>query len=218
MDAQTFVKELEAANQVALARLAMSGDGDPVVVQPTTELQQLLQVALNNEISVSELAAAWMPATRETDVKIALAQQTGDEANHFALIEGRLHALGISTAGYVPPALNPLFAYLRSLETTVERIAAGQFTLESIAYQVNERFMKYCELLGDADTVKLYQHRIQPDELHHHRLGKQLLEKYAVTPETQERARMAAAKTIEIAQQVRVLATQKLGTSCFPGC
>lgn len=215
MDAQTFVKELEAANQAALAKL---GDGGPVVLQPTAELQQLLQVALNNEISVSELAAAWMPSTRETDVKIALAQQTGDEANHFALIEGRLNALGISTAGYVPPALNPLFAYLRSLETTVERVAAGQFTLESIAYRVNERFMKYCELLGDPDTVKLYQHRIQPDELHHHRLGKQLLEKYAVTPEAQERARQAAAKTIEIAQQVRLLATQKLGTSCFPGC
>lgn len=215
MDAQTFVQELEGANQAALATL---GGDEPIVAQTPVELQQLLQVALANEISVSELAAAWMPSTRETDVKIALAQQTGDEANHFSLIEGRLSALGISTAGFVPPALNPLFAYLRSLEATVERIAAGQFTLESIAYRVNERFMKYCELLGDQDTVKLYQHRIQPDELHHHRLGKTLLEKYAVAPEAQERARRAAAKTIELAQQVRLLATQKLGTSCFPGC
>jgi hypothetical protein len=159
-----------------------------------------------------------MPTTKEADVKIALAQQTGDEANHFVLIEGRLKALGISTSGYVPPGLNPLFAYLRSLETTVERIAAGQFTLESIAYRVNESFMRYCGAAGDQDTVKLYQHRIQPDELHHHKLGKQLLEKYAVTPEAQERARAAAVKTLEIAQQVRLLASQKLGTSCFPGC
>ena len=215
MDAQTFVNELEATNQAALAQF---GEAEPILAQTPVELQQLLQVALANEISVSELAAAWMPSTRETDVKIALAQQTGDEANHFSLIEGRMNALGISTAGFVPPALNPLFAYLRSLETTVERIAAGQYTLESIAYSVNERFMKYCELLGDQDTVKLYQRRIQPDELHHHRLGKRLLERYAVTPEAQERARQAAAKTLEIAQQVRLLATQKLGTSCFPGC
>ena len=215
VDAQTFVNELEAANQAALAQF---GEAEPILAQTPVELQQLLQVALANEISVSELAAAWMPSTRETDVKIALAQQTGDEANHFSLIEGRMNALGISTAGFAPPALNPLFAYLRSLETTVERIAAGQFTLESIAYRVNERFMKYCELLGDQDTVKLYQHRIQPDELHHHRLGKALLEKYAVTPEAQERARQAAARTLEIAQQVRLLAAQKLGTSCFPGC
>ena len=215
MDAQTFVNELEATNQAALAQF---GEAEPILAQTPVELQQLLQVALANEISVSELAAAWMPSTRETDVKIALAQQTGDEANHFSLIEGRMNALGISTAGFAPPALNPLFAYLRSLEATVERIAAGQFTLESIAYRVNERFMKYCELLGDQDTVMLYQRRIQPDELHHHRLGKMLLEKYAVTPEAQERARQAAARTLEIAQQVRLLATQKLGTSCFPGC
>lgn len=215
MDSETFVKELEASNQVVLAKLS---DGETAVAKPTAQLQQLLQVALNNEISVSELAAAWMPTTPEADVKIALAQQTGDEANHFTLIEGRLKALHISTADYAPPALNPLFAYLRSLETTVERIAAGQFTLESIAYRVNEQFMKYCEALGDQETVKLYQRYIQPDELHHHQLGEQLLRKYAVTPEAQERARAAAARTLDIAQQVRLLATEKLGTSCFPGC
>ncbi len=218
MDSKTFVKELEETNLQSREGVLAGLEEEPVAAQPTAELRQLLQVALNNEISVSELAAAWMPTTREMDVKIALAQQTGDEANHFTLIAGRLQALDISTADYAPPALNPLFAYLRSLETTVERIAAGQFTLESIAYRVNERFMKYCAALGDQETVKLYQHRIQPDELHHHRLGKQLLEKYAVTPEAQERARTATARTLEIAQQVRLLATQKLGTSCFPGC
>lgn len=215
METQTFVKDLEAANQAALAKF---GDDEPILAQTPVELRPLLQIALANEISVSELAAAWMPSTHEVDVKIALAQQTGDEANHFSLIEGRLNALGIAPADFSPPAINPLFAYLRSLETTVERIAAGQFTLESIAYRVNERFMKYCELLGDQETVKLYQHRIQPDELHHHRLGKMLLEKYAITPEAQERARQAAAKTLEMALQVRLLATQKLGTACFPGC
>jgi hypothetical protein len=111
-----------------------------------------------------------------------------------------------------------LFAYLRSLETTVERIAAGPFTLESIAFQVNEQFMKYCERMGDQETVLLYQKRIQPDELHHHRLGAILLEKYATTPELQQRAREASAKTLQMARQMRFVAAQKLGTACFPGC
>ena len=60
--------------------------------------------------------------------------------------------------------------------------------------------------------------RIQPDELHHHRLGRMLLEKYATTPEAQQRAREAAAKTLEISRQVRLLAAETLGTACFPGC
>ena len=216
MGSQTFVKELEASNQALLSKFGDAGlpggETSPVEVKP------LLQIALANEISVSELAAAWMPSTPEVDVKIALAQQAGDEANHFSLVEGRLNALGIPTADFVPPERNLLFAYLRSLETTVERVAAGQFTLESIAYRVNERFMNYCAQLGEHDTVKLYQNRIQPDELHHHHLGKMLLEKYAITPDAQQRARQAASKTLEIALELRLLTTQQLGTACFPGC
>jgi hypothetical protein len=216
MDSKTFVKELEAANQATLAELR--GSGALTAEGALIPLPSLLQVALANEISVSDLAAAWMPSTHETDVKITLAQQVGDEADHFRLVEGRLNALGVSTAGFISPAVNPLFAYLRSLETTVERIAAGPFTLESIAYQVNEQFMKYCEVHSEQETVLLYQKRIQPDEMHHHRLGAALLEKYAVTPELQQRAREAAAKTLQMARQMRLLTAQKLGTACFPGC
>lgn len=222
MDNKTFVKELEAVNQSVLKEFAGIDSGGSDATAGTAEgahnLPRLLQIALANEISVSELAAAWMPTTPETDVKITFAQQVGDEADHFRLVEGRLHALGVSTAAFLPPALNPLFTYLRSLETTVERIAAGPFTLESVAFQVNEQFMRFCEQAGETETVWLYQKRIQPDELHHHELGKKLLEKYALTPEDQQRARHAAARTLEMARQVRVLTTQKLGTACFPGC
>ena len=222
MDSKTVVKELETANQALLAELAgmnrSAGEAAGATAEGAINVPRLLQVALANEISVSELAAAWMPSTPEADVKITFAQQVGDEADHFRLVEGRLNALGISTAEFLPPALNPLFSYLRSLETTVERIAAGPFTLESIALQVNEEFMKYCEQAGEKETVLLYQKRIQPDELHHHQLGQKLLEKYAITPEDQQRARQAASKTLDLGRQVRLLTAQKLGTACFPGC
>jgi hypothetical protein len=225
MDSKTFVKELEAANQAALAELGDAGQsrlgaGKPAgaTAEAAINVPRLLQIALANEISVSDLAAAWMPSTAEADVKITFAQQVGDEADHFRLVEGRLNALGVSTAEFIPPALNPLFSYLRSLETTVERIAAGPFTLESIAFQVNEEFMKFCEQAGEQETVLLYQKRIQPDEKHHHLLGAALLEKYAVTPEAQQRAREATRRTLELARQVRLLTAQKLGTACFPGC
>ena len=49
----------------------------------------------------------------------------------------------------------PLFDYLRSLSTTVERVAAGLFTLESIADAVNENFMAFCHQRGDAETVRI---------------------------------------------------------------
>ena len=217
MDGKTFVRELEASNQVQLAQL---GEMTTLVgeASPPVDIVRLLKIALANEISVSELAAAWMPSTAEWDIKITLAQQAGDEARHFQLVETRLAQLGVSLADFSPPAENPLFAYLRSLQTPVEKIAAGQFTLESLAYKVNESFIHYCEQFGDAKTAKMYKNLIQPDELHHHQLGKMLLEKYATTAETQRLAREAAAKTLDIAADLRRSAAQKLGTQCFPGC
>jgi hypothetical protein len=126
--------------------------------------------------------------------------------------------MGLSLRDFEPPPVNPLFEFLRSLQMPVEKIAAGQFTLESLAYKVNDNFLRHCELVGDQETAELYRRHIQPDELYHHQLGRRLLEKYATTVEAQEHARQAAIKTLEIALQLRASAAQKLGTACFPGC
>jgi uncharacterized ferritin-like protein (DUF455 family) len=177
----------------------------------------LLQVALANEINVSELAAAWMPTTREIDVKLAFARQAGDEAGHFQLVAERLTALGFDVGNFVQTD-SPLFQYLRGLTTTVERIAAGLFTLESIAYGVNENFMAFCAQRGDAETVRIYREYIQPDEQAHQRLGQHLLAKYAATPELQQLAQATVGRLLEIAGATRATAAARLGTACFPGC
>jgi len=211
-----FVDQLEAWKAERLAPIVGAGRtsladgaaGDPA---------QLLQIALANEINVSELAATWMPTTRELDVKLAFARQAGDEAGHFQLVADRLAQLGFDVATFAP-ADSPLFQYLRSLTTTVERIAAGLFTLESIAYSVNENFMAFCEQRGDAETVRIYREYIQPDEHAHQQLGQRLLARYATTPELQHEARATVARLLELAGATRATAAARLGTACFPGC
>ncbi len=178
----------------------------------------MLQIALANEISVSELAAAWMPNTPEVDVKIAFARQAGDEAGHFQLVADRLMGLGFDVAGFRPPASSPLFDYLRGLSTTVERVAAGLFTLEAIAYGVNENFMAFCSQRGDAETVRIYREYIQPDEQRHQQLGRQLLAKYATESALQERAKDVVGKVLEITAAARAQAAERMGSACFPGC
>ena len=173
MDAIAFVQELETFKAERLTPIVGAGrtslaDGAP------GDAKKMLQVALANEISVSELAAAWMPSTTEIDVKLAFARQAGDEAGHFQLVAERLSALGFDVAGFRTPGENPLFQYLKGLSTTVERIAAGLFTLESIAYAVNENFMTFCDRRGDAETVRIYREYIQPDERAHQQLGQRL--------------------------------------------
>jgi uncharacterized ferritin-like protein (DUF455 family) len=214
--AMAFVDELESWKSERLApivgagRLSLSDDAPGSATQ-------LLQVALANEINVSELAAAWMPSTRELDVKLAFARQAGDEAGHFQLVADRLTALGFDVATFAQ-ADNPLFQYLRGLTSTVARVAAGLFTLESIAYGVNENFMAFCERRGDTETVRIYREYIQPDEQAHQLLGRRLLARYATTPELQQVARDTVGRLLELSGATRASAAARLGTACFPGC
>ena len=216
MDAIQFIQELETFKSDRLFPIVGAGRTSLTGGTPG-DAKKMLQVALANEISVSEVAAAWMPTVPEIDVKLALARQAGDEAGHFHVVADRLAALGFDVAGFAMSD-NPLFQYLKGLSTTVERVAAGLFTLESIAYAVNENFIKFCELRGDAETVRIYQEYIQPDERAHQQLGQRLLAKYATTPELQRVARETVGEVLEIAATGRAKAAERMGTACFPGC
>src|SRR4029450_2416721 len=116
----------------------------------------------------------------------------------------------------------PLFQYLDSLETTVERVAAGQVTREAIAVVKKRQFIEFCERAGggapagargavgvvthrqfiecweragDRATATLYQDVIEPDERFHHELGRSILLRLATTPEAQAAGRRPAART-----------------------
>lgn len=216
METTAFVQELEAFKAERLS--GMAGAGQTSLGGGPADAKRLLQVALANEINVSELAAGWMPGATELDVKIAFARQAGDEAAHFQLVADRLAVLGFDVASFKQPLENPLFEYLRGLSSTVERVSAGLFTLESIAYAVNESFIALCDERGDAETARIYRAYIQPDERAHQELGQRLLAKYADTPELQRTARETVAKVLDLAAAGRAQAAQRLGTACFPGC
>jgi uncharacterized ferritin-like protein (DUF455 family) len=215
---EAFVEALARANAARLAELAeKSAAGAPAAA---LTVAALLKLALRNEYEAADLAAAWMADTPELDAKLALARQCGDEAKHYRWIEERLGALGADLTGFDPaaPGPSPLLAHLRTLRGTVERAAAGQFTREAIAVARNEVFAAFCDERGDGVTAALYRDRIQPDERHHHELGRRLLLKYAVTEEAQSRARAAAAETLRIADEIQELARLKAGICRAPGC
>jgi uncharacterized ferritin-like protein (DUF455 family) len=217
MNSQEFVAALERENRTLLDALAeKSAAGEA----PRLGIAALLKLALRNEYEATELAAAWLTDTPELDAKLAFARQCGDEARHYRLIEERLRALGEDLAGFDPraPGPSPLLAHLRTLGSTVERAAAGPFTREAIAVARNEVFAAFCEERGDRETAALYRERIQPDEQHHHELGRRLLLEYADTPEAQARARAAAQSTLRVADEVQELARLKAGVSRAPGC
>ncbi len=219
MTAEEFVRALGAETALLLGRLAPDQTLKPEVEGELTVVN-LLKVALKNEIEATEIAARWLVTTDDLEVKLALARQVGDEARHYRLVAERLRALGFDPRGFDPLArgYGALFDYLATLRTTVERVAAGQFTREAIAIVKNRQFIAFCEAAGDRETAALYRDVIEPDERHHHELGRTLLLRLATTDEAQAAARRAAQRTLELAEELQRAALATAGIHHAPGC
>jgi uncharacterized ferritin-like protein (DUF455 family) len=219
MTAEEFVTRLDAETQRLLSRLAPDDTLKPEVEGPLNVLN-LLKVALKNELEATEIAARWLVTTEDIPVKLAFARQVGDEAKHYRMIAERLRGLGFDPGSFDPlgKGYGPLFAYLTTLTTTVERVAAGQFTREAIAVVKNRQFIEFCEHAGDRETAALYRDVIEPDERYHHELGRTLLARLASTPEAQEAATAAARKTLALAEELQRAALTTAGIHHAPGC
>ncbi|MFL6197446.1 MAG: ferritin-like domain-containing protein [Thermoanaerobaculia bacterium] len=217
MNGKEFVAQLVEEMDRLFARL---GETETLEAESegNVDVVTLLRLALKSELEASELAGFWLPTTPEVDAKMALALQCGDEMKHYGMISQRLNELGSDLTGFDPLAEghSPLYQYLRGLRTTVERIAGGPFASEAIATVRNAQFVNFCRSVGDHETARLYAETIQPEEEHHHLLGRDILEKYAVTPELQELASSAVRNTLAIADELRNLAAKTTGVHNIP--
>jgi len=218
MTPDQFLKELDGEVDKALARIGAASAAGEAKADMT--VATLLTLAMKNELEAAEEAAIWLTTERDVDVKLALARQCGDEARHYRLIEERLGQLGGDTKRIHPVAqgYSPMFEYLRTLETTGERIAAGQFTREALARVRNQVFIDWCEKVGDHDTAALYRDAIQPDEGFHHDLGRRLLPRYVTSAEQQALARRASMRVLELAEELQEVARLRGGLCRLPGC
>ena len=217
MTSVEYVAELTAEMERLFAQL-----GEHETLESESEGQvdvvTLLKLALKSELEASELAGFWMATTPEVDVKMALASQCGDEMKHYQLISARLAELGEDLGGFDPLAdgYSPLYQYLRGLRSTVERVAGGPFAREAIAEVRNAQFIAFCRSVGDVDTARLYEETIHPEEIHHNRVGREILERYAVSAELQDLAGAAARNTLAIADELRTLAEKTTGMHNIP--
>ena len=219
MTAEEFIRQLAGENQRRLGLLAPADTLKPEV-EGDLNVLNLLKVALRNEIEATEIAARWLVTTDDVDVKLALARQVGDEAKHYRMIADRLRGLGFDARSFDPLAkgYGSLFQYLDTLKSTVERVAAGQFTREAIAVVKNRQFIEFCEHAGDRETAAMYRDVIEPDERYHHELGRTLLLRLATTQEAQAAATAAARRTLELADELQKKALATAGIHHAPGC
>jgi len=82
----------------------------------------------------------------------------------------------------------------------------------------NREFIEFCDRAGDKVTATLYRDVIEPDEHFQHLLGRSLLLRFATTPDDQEAARRAAARTMSLAEEIQLAALKTAGIHHAPGC
>jgi uncharacterized ferritin-like protein (DUF455 family) len=217
--AEEFVAALDAENRARLHGLEPDATLTPEVKGPLN-VPNLLKVALRNEAEATLIAGRWLAACDDVKLMLSLARQAADEAKHYELIAKRLGELGFDADTFDPLAggVGPLSRYLETLTTNVERVTAGQFTREAIAIVKNRQFIEFCERVGDKATAALYRDIIEPDERHHHELGRRTLLRLATTPAAQEAARRAAQRTLELAEELQKKALATAGIHHAPGC
>ncbi len=198
-DPGLFVEELDRLLAAAVVRLAEPRPRTPAA------LPEIVAAALREEIEVSEVAALWMPGEFDLELKLAFARLCGDGARHYRLLAERLQALAGSASRLDPLARghSPLFRYLKGLETPSERLAAGAFARKGLALVRSGALAEMCQEQGDLEAARLYREVIGPEGAEHHQLGRRLLVRFAVTPEDQERARRAVARTLQLSAAAR---------------
>lgn len=217
VDAKEFVARLVDEIHTLFAQL---GDRETLESESggNMEVVPLLKLALVSELEAADIAAHWLPDTADIEAKTIFAEQCSDELNHYNLIMERLDELGEDMASFDPLAegYSPLFHYLRTLRTTEERIAAGPFACEAVAEVRNAQFIEFCRSVGDDKTAELYEDVIHPEEIHHHRRGREYLEKIAHSAEIQDRIRAATLSSLAIADELQSLTEKTTGLHHIP--
>jgi bacterioferritin (cytochrome b1) len=197
--ADAFVAELEFKNQESFRGLlatsflpALSGDG--------TSVSDLLRLEAKFAIESIESCAIWIADCESLELKIALSAQCGVHARHFERLQERLSNLGLAPGSYDPRqgGYSKLFAFLRSLQTSEERVAAGLLTLGGAAVARLAALIAVCQDKGDAESAELLQAGLLPDEQHRVDEGRDRLTLLTGGEDSQARARRAIYKTVEL--------------------
>jgi hypothetical protein len=203
VSADVFVTETDFKNQESFRGLVASGYL-PALAGDAASVADMLRFEAKFAIESIEAAAIWIADTESLEMKIILGGQCGVHAQQYLRLQDRLSGLGLSPGSYDPRqgGYSKLFAFLRSLQTSEERAAAGLLTLGSAAVARLEALEVVCREREDAETGELLRTRLVPDEQRRADEGRERLVLLATGEDSQARARRAVFKTIELLGEI----------------
>jgi hypothetical protein len=200
-DSPTFYDEIVA--DLEQRRVALADDEARFFNRPLSEheLVEWLSFQAYYELRAAQFIGRWLGDTPETDVLVLLAQQVEDEALHYEYCMRALSRRGVTSLdGWTPePEWEEwIDVWYPSGADTLERVAAHNLTGELGACQA---FLEIRPRLP-LDVKKTFD-RIIPDEQFHMRLGRQVIERFAITDDDRARVQARVDRTFELEQRAR---------------
>ena len=176
-----FCRTLDASPP-AYSYIPLSSDDDRVLI---------MKSRLFNEQRAADLYGKWLSTTPEFEVKAHMAESAHEEMEHAEILAERIRGMGHEPFDYQPlPAQTAMFNALEGLTETCQRIAGFSLAGESVAMHLIRKSLH-------APTVPVWikdsYKRIAEDEEGHGDAPKEILARYATTPERQDLARRAVA-------------------------
>jgi len=124
-DRRRLCSELEFKNQESFRGL-ISSRYLPALAGEGVTVAEALRWESKMVVETIEIAALWLADTDSLALKLDCASYCGDRARHFRLLAERLAVLGLAPVPTTAPGgYSRLFAFMRSLQTSEERAAAG---------------------------------------------------------------------------------------------
>jgi hypothetical protein len=172
----------------------------PALAGDAASVADMLRFEAKFAIESIEAAALWIADTESLEMKIVLGAQCGVHARQYQRLQERLSDLGLAPGSYDPRqgGYSKLFAFLRSLQTSEERVAAGLLTLGGAAVARLGALLAVCGERADEGTGELLRNGMIPDEQRRADEGRERLTLLATAEDSQARARRAVFKTIEL--------------------
>lgn len=185
-------------------------EGGTFFNRPMTEeeLVEWLSFQAYYELAACRFIGAWLAKTPERDALVLLAQQVEDEGLHYEYCMRALERRGVTSLdGWTPePEWEEwIDHWYPSGNDTLERVAAHNVTGELGAC---DAFFAIKPRLPD-DVVKTLE-RIIPDEQFHMKIGRQIIERYCVTEDQQQRVRERVDKTFELEAAGRIAYNRRM--------
>lgn len=208
-EGDTFADEV--VKELGRMRAALQDDSEKSFFnRPMTEqeLIEWLSFQAYYELQACKFIGGWLAHTPERDALVMLAQQVEDEALHYEYCMRALERRGVTSLDNWTPEpewREWIEGWYPSGVDTIERVAGHNLTGELGA----------CDAFHDIkprvpdDVVKTLD-RIIPDELFHMKIGRTVVNRYALTEDQKARVRARAVTTFEFEQAGRAAYNRRM--------